>query len=82
MLRIGVKSKLSPEEVIKRAVKFFGPDGGYGLKVTDETATSACFGGGGGNVDVVAKAGERETSVDLVSNEWDSQVREFISKIR
>jgi len=80
MLKIGTKTKLSPEDAIKRAVEFFGP-GGYGLKVTEQSDTGACFEGGGGGVEVVACAEEKETSVELVSREWDYQVREFISKI-
>jgi len=82
MLKIGTGTKLSPEDAIKRAVEFFGPGGGYGLKVTEQTPGSACFEGGGGGVEVVACAGEEGTQVDLISREWDHQVREFISKIR
>jgi len=39
MLKIGAKTKLSAQEVTKRAVEFFGP-GGYGLKVIEETPIS------------------------------------------
>lgn len=82
MLKIGTKTKLSPEEAIKRAVEFFGPDGRYGLKVTEQTPESACFEGGGGGVEVAACAEGEATQVDLISREWDYQVREFISKVR
>ena len=34
MLNIETTTKLSPEETIKRAVKFFGPKG-YGLEVVE-----------------------------------------------
>jgi len=34
MLRMAAKTKLSPEEIVKRAVAFFGP-GGYGLEVEE-----------------------------------------------
>lgn len=81
MLKIGTKTKLSPEEATKRAKEFFGPDG-YGLKVVEETPTSACFEGGGGGVEVIACAEGKGTSVELVSREWDYQVKEFIRKIR
>jgi len=81
MLRIGTTTRLSPEETIKRAVAFFGPGGSYGLKVTEQTPTSACFEGGGGSVEVIACAEEKNTAVDLTSREWDVQVREFVSKI-
>jgi hypothetical protein len=35
MLSMSAKSKYTPEELIKRAVAFFGP-GGYGLTVNEE----------------------------------------------
>lgn len=81
MLRMGVNTKLGPAEVISRARQFFGPDGGYGLKITSEDDTSICFEGGGGSVDVVVGTLDSGATVDLVSSEWDQQVREFIGKI-
>ena len=80
MLKIATKTKMSPEDAIKKAVEFFGT-GGYGLKVTEQSGTGACFEGGGGVVEVTACAEEKETSVELVSREWDYQVKEFIRKI-
>ena len=80
MLKMGTKTKLSPEDAVKKAVEFFGP-GGYGLKVTEQSDTGACFEGGGGGVEVVACAEEKGASVELVSREWDYQVREFIGKV-
>ncbi len=81
-MRIGVKTKLNPDEVIRRAGEFFGPGRGYGLKITDQDETHICLEGGGGTVDVLACAGDDGTTVDLVSTEWDVQIREFIGKIR
>ncbi len=46
MLKIATKTKLSPEEAIKRAVEFFGP-GGYGLEVKEQSFDCAYFEGGG-----------------------------------
>ncbi|MFC1932760.1 hypothetical protein ACFLXU_03895 [Chloroflexota bacterium] len=80
MLRIATKTKLNPEEAIKRAVEFFGP-GGYGLEVREQEACYASFQGGGGGVAVTASAEEKGTSVELVSREWDFQVNEFIRKV-
>ena len=81
MLKIETKTKLNPEEAIKEAVAFFGP-GGYGLEVKNEAPDCASFEGSGGGVSVFACAGEKETSVELESREWDNQVKEFIGKIR
>ncbi len=82
MLRIGTRTKLSPETTIARAVAFFGPDGGLGLTVNDRTADSVCFSDASGGVDVYACSEDNGTSVDLISREWDRQVSEFIGKIR
>jgi hypothetical protein len=51
VLRIATKTKLTPEEVIKKAIKFFGPDG-YKLKITNTTETTAAFEGGGGSIEI------------------------------
>lgn len=80
MLKIATKTKLSPEEAIKRAVEFFGP-GGYGLEIKNQTPDGASFEGGGGGVEVTACTEEKRTSVELFSREWDYQVKEFIGKI-
>lgn len=81
MLTIVTKTKLSPEDAIKRAVDFFGPSG-YGLEVKNQTPDHAIFEGGGGGVEVTACAEEKRTSVELFSREWDYQVKEFIRNIR
>jgi len=81
MLRLSTTSKLNPEEVIKRAVKFFGPEG-YGLEVREETASGATFEGSGGGVEVTASTEGKKTTVELTSREWDYQVKEFIGKVR
>ncbi len=80
MLNITTKTKLSPEEVVKQAVDFFGPNG-YKLEVKEQSADCAYFEGGGGGVDVIACSEEKETSVEFTSREWDYQVKEFIGKI-
>jgi len=81
MLRIATKTKLTPEEAIKKAIQFFGPDN-YKLKITSQTETSASFEGGGGSVEVSACKENGKTSVDFLSREWDYQVKEFIKIIR
>ena len=80
MLRIETKTKLAPAEVIKRAVSFFGPSG-HGLKVTEQSEASIAFEGGGGLVSLAICIEEKKTSVELVSREWDYQVKEFIEKL-
>ena len=56
--------------------------GGYGLEVKNHTPDCAYFEGAGGRIEVVTCAEEKGASVDMVSQEWDYQVKEFIRKIR
>lgn len=81
MMKISKKSKKSSEEVIKRAVKFFGP-GGYGLKVLEEGSCCANFEGGGGGVNITVTEEKKGSSVDIESREWDYQARAFLEKIK
>ena len=79
MLRIATETKLSPEEAIKQAIEFFS--GNYGLEVKDQEPTHAYLEGGGGGIEIAAKTQDNKTSVEIVSREWDFQVKEFIRKI-
>jgi hypothetical protein len=81
MLRIATKTKLLPEEAIKKAIKFFGPDG-YKLQITNQTDTSVSFEGGGGTIDITTCKDNDKTEVEFLSREWDYQVKEFIKSIR
>jgi hypothetical protein len=80
MLKISKESKLKPQEVIKRAVNFFGPKG-YGLELKEEDNCNAYFEGGGGSVRVGAATGKKGSSVDIESVEWDYQSKQFLDKI-
>ena len=81
MLKLGTDTKLKPEEVIKKAVAFFGP-GGYGLKVTQQSETCVTLEGGGGMVDISTSADAKKTSVDIETREWEIQVKEFSRNIK
>ncbi|MGD0795599.1 MAG: hypothetical protein ABR958_08485 [Dehalococcoidales bacterium] len=81
MLSIEAKSKLKPEEVIERAVKFFGPQG-YGLKVKEQAACCVEFEGGGGGVGITAAAKDKGSTVSFETREWEIQVKDFIGKIK
>jgi hypothetical protein len=65
MVNLEAKTKLSPEEVASKLKKFFGK-GGWGLDLTEETAQCITF-------------EEGKTRVNLVTQEWDYQVKEFLS---
>ena len=81
MLKLSTKTKLTPEETVKRAVAFFGPRG-LGLKVKEQDELCISFEGGGGGVGITTCAEGKGATVDIESREWDNQVKEFITKIR
>lgn len=81
MARYSVKTKLDPEEVIKKAAAYFG--GGFGLEIVEQDPCCVYFKGGGGHVSVTAGAveGKKETMVTLETREWDYQVKQFMREI-
>jgi len=80
MLNLECKSKLSQEDVAKELKTFFG-EGGLGLRLSEESEQCLFFEGGGGHVSATLCPEEGKTKIDLVTQEWDYQVKEFASKI-
>jgi hypothetical protein len=78
MINLEVKTKLKQEEVIDRLKKFFGK-GGLGLEMTEETPQCLTFEGGGGHVTATLCPEEGKIRINLVSQEWDFQVKNFAS---
>ncbi len=81
MLRLNVRTKSKPEDVVKKAIEVFGPSG-YGMEVTQQTDSCANFVGSGGDVNIVTCTDDKGTSVDLETHEWEYQVKEFADKIK
>lgn len=81
MLKLNIRTKHNPGEVVKKALEFFGP-GGRGLKVTEQSDTCVSFEGGGGRITVTACTDDKGTSVDLETREWEYQIKEFARKIK
>jgi hypothetical protein len=80
MISYGKETRLSPGQVIDRAVRFFGP-GGAGLDIVDQGTGCARFEGGGGYVAIVCCEGEKRTQVSLESREWEYQAGQFVGKL-
>lgn len=76
-MRYGASTRLSPERVIEKAVEYFE---GLGLEVTDRTPSSVCMAGSGGEVTINLYE-DNETEVEILTDEWDYQVRRFIQRI-
>ena len=75
-----VKTRLSPEEAIKKAIAYFG-EKGLGLKTEEQGPCCTYFEGGGGFVRVTATTGEK-TDVELETREWDYHVKQFMRKLK
>jgi hypothetical protein len=81
MLKIGTTTKLTATQAIEKAVAFFGP-GGYKLTVKDRKDDYVMFEGGGGGIEISACDSDKGTSVDIITREWEYQVKEFIGTIK
>jgi hypothetical protein len=79
MARYGMKTNKSAQEIIDRAVDFFGKNG-EGLEIIDRGACCATFEGGGGHVSLTVTEGDK-TEVELVTREWDYQAKQFMRQI-
>jgi hypothetical protein len=75
-MRYGTKTKLSTVEVLAKAEEYFGA-GGLGLEVTSRDDCRLTLAGGGGHVTVTVSEGDK-TAVDVETQEWDYQVKEFM----
>ncbi len=80
MINLEGKTKLSPEEVIKRLKKYFGK-GGQGLELTEDNPLCLNFTGGGGYVTATVCTDEGKTRINLVTQEWEHQAKEFLSSL-
>jgi hypothetical protein len=78
MINLEAKTKFTPEEVVKRLKKFFGK-GGLGLELSEDAPQCLTFQGGGGYVTATLCLEEGKTRINLVAQEWDHQVKEFVS---
>jgi hypothetical protein len=80
VLKLEKKTKKTPQEVARKLKIFFG-QGGLGLVLKEETPTCLTFEGGGGYVTATLCEEETGTRVDLATQEWDYQVKEFASRL-
>ena len=80
MIKLEAKTKLLPEEVVTRLKHFFGK-GGLGLEMSEETGECLNFEGGGGYVNATICSEKGETRLNLLTQEWDYQVKKFLSEL-
>ena len=80
MINLEAKTKLTPEQVASSLKKFFGK-GVLVLELTEEAPQCLTFEGGGGHVTATFCLDEGKTRITLESQEWDYQVKEFLSSL-
>ncbi len=78
MLNLEARTKLTVNEVSEKLKKFFGK-GGLGLDLTEEGPQCLTFEGGGGHVTATFCPEAEKTRVNLVGQEWDYQIKQFVS---
>jgi hypothetical protein len=81
MLSLECKTSLAPAKILEELKRSFGK-GGLGLEVKEENPQCITFEGGGGYVTATLCEEKGKTRVDLVTQEWDYQVKQFASKLK
>lgn len=79
MSHYSAEATVGSEEVLRKALVYFGP-GGLGLALNQPGPCCLEFRGGGGHAIVVRVEGT-STAVELDTQEWDLQVRKFMRRI-
>ena len=80
MIKIAKQTRLTPEQVIDRASKFFGKDG-EGLEEKERNPCCISFEGGGGYVSISINEEEKNRMVDVETREFEYQAKQFLVKI-
>ncbi len=80
MTNLEIKTKLSLEDATRKVKQFFGKEG-QGLELSEETPGCLCFQGGGGYVTAHVTAEGGQTTINLLTQEWDYQVKDFASRL-
>jgi hypothetical protein len=80
MIRISKTSRISADQIIARAARFFGKDG-EGLAETERGACCIYLTGAGGHVMVQVSEQNNQRTVDIESREFEYQVKKFLDTL-
>lgn len=80
MIRIAKKTRLNAEEIIDRAVEFFGEKGEQ-LDRRDRGRCCINFEGGGGYVAISIVEESKRRTVDVETREYEYQVKRFLESL-
>jgi hypothetical protein len=80
MLNISKETNLSSEEIRQKTRDYFGKKG-LKLEMTDEETDCLSFTGGGGYVKATICPQEGKNRLDIITQEWEYDVKEFLSRL-
>lgn len=80
MIRIAKQTKLRPEDIIVKAVKFFGKEGEQ-LEEKERNPCCVSFEGSGGYLTVTVVEENNWRTVDVATREFEYQAKRFIEMI-
>lgn len=80
MINLEIETKLSEKKAMDRIKAFFGKEG-LGLDLAEETEACLSFTGGGGYVRATICESGDKNKIELVSQEWEQQVKKFGSEL-
>jgi len=80
MLNLECKAKMSPAEASEKIKSFFGTKG-LGLTMVEEAQGCLRFEGGGGYVTANLCEEEGRTKINLLTQEWERDVKRFAAEI-
>lgn len=76
-MRYGTSTRLAPQMVLQKAEEYFG---GLGLQLNSREENGMSWDGPKGYVTLSIYPGE-VSEVDIITMEWDSQVKKFLQRI-
>ncbi len=76
-MHYGTSTRLAPQVVLNKAEEYFG---GLGLKVVSKEENMLSWEAPRGYVTMHIYPG-KESEVDIITLEWDSQVKKFLQRI-
>jgi len=80
MIRMAKQTRLKREEIIARAVEFFGEKGEH-LEEKHRNPCSVCFEGGGGYVLISIVEESHKRTLDIETREYEYQVKRFLKTL-
>lgn len=80
MIRIAKQTRLKPEEIIVKAVKFFGKEGEQ-LEEKERSPCCVSFEGSGGYAAISVSEKSKLRTVDVETREFEYQAKRFIQML-